>query len=189
MPSRAASWSLSWDPTRAESVVASQRWVLSVMQKHGGPLVTMLWRILGNEADVCDAYQDTFLQLAHCQDGRKPNNIKAFVFRTASNVAISLLRRRKVHLRACRILADRSDESRRTDYVGDLDSQRLREVLRVQVARLPDRLRSVVVLRDLAELPYPQVAKILGVSVATVRVYRCRAIQLLGRWMERRGGE
>jgi DNA-directed RNA polymerase specialized sigma24 family protein len=25
----------------------------------------MLWRILGNEQDVCDAYQDTFLKLAH----------------------------------------------------------------------------------------------------------------------------
>lgn len=187
MPTKTVSWALQWDLTLADSVVASQRWVLTAMQKHGAPLVSMLWRILGNEADVCDAYQDTFLQLVHYQDGRKPDNVKAFVFRTASNVAISLLRRRKTHLKACHILADRTDEERRSDYAGDLDSQRLREVLRTQIARLPEKLRSAVVLRDLAELPYPQVAKILGVSVATVRVYRCRAVQLLARWMMRGG--
>lgn len=56
----------------ADSVAVSQRWVLAAMQKHGPSLVAMLWRILGNEQDVCDAYQDTFVQLAHSRDGQVP---------------------------------------------------------------------------------------------------------------------
>ncbi len=64
------------------------------MQSWGPELVTMLWRILGNEQDVCDAYQNTFLKLAHFEGGRKPEHIKAYVFRSAANVAISMLRRR-----------------------------------------------------------------------------------------------
>ena len=68
----AASWGLTWDMAAADSVAVSQRWVLAAMQKHGPSLVAMLWRILGNEQDVCDAYQDTFVQLAHSRDGQVP---------------------------------------------------------------------------------------------------------------------
>ena len=64
-----------------------------------------------------------------------------------------------------------------------MDARQLQELLRTNIARLPHRLQSVVVLKDLAELPYNQVAKALGISVGTARVYRCRAIRLLNAWM------
>jgi RNA polymerase sigma factor (sigma-70 family) len=188
--SRALGISLSWnwDFAAAESVVASQRWVLSAMQKHGSPLVSTLWRILGNEQDVCDAYQDTFLQLAHFRGGQKPDHIKAFVFRTASNIAISMLRRRKVHEKAFQKIASQAQKAQQTNPSTELDSKRLQEDLRDNITRLPDRLRSVIVLKDLAELSYPQVASILSIAVPTARIYRCRAVRLLSTWMARREG-
>lgn len=48
--------------------------------------------VLGNEQDVADAYQSTFLQLAHVAHGRRPRNLKAYLFRTAANIAVSILR-------------------------------------------------------------------------------------------------
>ena len=60
-----------------DSVGTDRQWVLSVMQSHGNELVTLLWRILGNEQDVCDVYQSTFLRLAHLNAGRKPAHVKA----------------------------------------------------------------------------------------------------------------
>lgn len=187
MSSRAASWSLQWNPALVETVEVGQRWVVASMQAHGPALVTMLWRILGNDADVCDAYQDTFLQLAHYRAGRKPDNVKAFVFRTASNVAISLLRRRKLHHKACRVIADRGRNE--SQAVPDHDASHMRRVLRMEIERLPERLRGVLVLKDLAELPYAEVAKILGISSSTARVYRCRAMRLLGARMARQDGD
>ena len=182
MTSHAASWGICWD-TAAESVAAGQRWVLSAMQKQGPALVTMLWRILANEQDVCDAYQETFLKLAHYQGGQKPDNVKSFVFRSASNIAISMLRRRKLQLKAHQVLAGRARTKSDNNSVGNLDAKQLQEDLRTNIARLPDRLETVVVLKDLAELSYPQVAKIMNISVETTRVYRCRAIGLLSAWM------
>jgi DNA-directed RNA polymerase specialized sigma24 family protein len=44
-------------------------------------------------------------------------------------------------------------------------------------------------LRDLAELSYAQIGRILGISPATARVYRCKAIQLLAVWMGKREEE
>ncbi|GAG17284.1 unnamed protein product, partial [marine sediment metagenome] len=142
-----------------------------------------LWRILGNEDDVCDAYQETFLKLAHSESGRKPLKVKAYLFRTASNVAISILRRQKTFNKVCNSLAYNVPARQQMDPTGDLDIKYLQESLRLFIARLPDHLRNAVVLRDLGELPYQQVGKIIRVSAGTARVYRCQAVKLLAAWM------
>lgn len=185
MTSNAASWKMLLAAAATDVAVDSQRWILVAMQKNGEKIMTMLWRILGNEQDVCDAYQDTFLQLAHWQGGSKPENVRAFVFRTASNVAISILRRRKVHTKACLVIAEDISESYTTPAGGDLDAKQLRKTLRTHITRLPDQLRSVILLKDLAEMSYSHVAKIMGISVPSARVYRCRAVRLLSAWMAR----
>jgi RNA polymerase sigma-70 factor (ECF subfamily) len=178
---KAVSYGSLWDFAVPETVAESQRWILSAMQKYGQELVTILWRILGNEQDVCDAYQDTFLQLAHYEGGRKPEYIKAYIFRVANNVAISMLRRR---------IAERNRLSKPVKVrknvsspAKELDTKYLQETLRCCIARLPEHLRKVVTLRDLGELSYAQIGSILGISAGTARVYRCKAIQLLSVWM------
>lgn len=193
---KALGYGLLWDLAVSETIDESQRWILSTMQRHGQQLVTMLWRILGNEQDVCDAYQTTFLHLAHCQSGQRPNHVKAYIFRTASNVAVSMLRRRLVEkkgLSATLAGSTIAAEASRLDAADTMtatpanqfDSKCLQEDLRRKIARLPEHLRDVITLHDLAELPYGQVGTILGISAATARVYRCKAIQLLSAWMSK----
>jgi RNA polymerase sigma factor (sigma-70 family) len=184
MLGRAISYRTVWDFAIPESIAESQLWILSTMQKYGQELVTMLWRILGNEQDVCDAYQDTFLQLAHHDGGQKPKYIKAYVFRVANNVAVSMLRRR---------IAERNKLPMSVimgkaicSPVKELDSKYLQETLRECIAQLPEHLRNVVTLRDLAEMSYSQIGRILGISAATARVYRCKAVQLLAAWMSKK---
>ncbi len=178
---KAVSYGLLWDFAVSESVGESQRWILSAMQSHGQDLVTMLWRILGNEQDVCDAYQNTFLQLAHYEGGRKPEHIKAYIFRVANNVAISMLRRRIAEKKRVSTAVNAIKEA--SSPAKELDSKYLEETLRCCIARLPEHLRNVITLRDLAELSYAQIGRMLGISAATARVYRCKAIQLLTVWM------
>ena len=69
------------------------------------------------------------------------------------------------------------------DYAGELDAKLLQEELRGAISKLPEYLRDVVALRDLAELPYTQVGRILGITAAAARVYRFKAITLLAAWM------
>ena len=181
MSEKAITRELLWDSSIAQDVSESRRWILSAMQKHGPELVTMLWRILGSEQDVCDAYQTVFLHLANYEFRKKPDNIKAYLFRTASNTAISMLRRRIIERRTFVVAAS----TVRPAAHDHLDAQHLAESLRYYIARLPDRFRNVIALRDLAELPYPQVGRILGISADSARVYRCKAIQLLAAWMNK----
>ena len=183
MIGKADSCGLIWDFAIPESLTGTQRWVLSTMQSHGQELVTMLWRILGNEQDVCDAYQDTFLRLAHYEGGQKPEYVKAYIFRSASNVAISMLRRRIIEIK--NLSKANPTNNNMKSAANELDSKYLQECLRYNIAELPEHLRSVVTLHDLAELSYAQVGKILGITAATARVYRCKAIQLLAVWMNK----
>ncbi len=73
-----------------------------------------------------------------------------------------------------------------TPTSGEVDCEYLQESLRECITKLPENLRSVVMLHDLAELSYEQVGRILGITKATARVYRCKAIQLLAVWMNRK---
>lgn len=172
---------LSWDIAIPEVLSGTQQWVLSAMQKHGPELVKMLWRVLANEQDVCDAYQDTFLKLAHYESGQKPQYVKAYVFRTAANTALSMLRHKIAERNRAQMLQIQST----TNSAFDLNSGLMQEKLRSCIARLPKNLREVVTFHDLAELPYGQVGKILDITPATARVYRCKAIRILAAWMNR----
>ncbi|MBN2212466.1 MAG: RNA polymerase sigma factor [Sedimentisphaerales bacterium] len=190
MQTRAARISLAGELAKAGSLRVDHVWVLEAMQTHGQALVNLLWRILGNDQDVCDAYQDTFLKLAHFgqNEGKiaaRPQKIKSYLFRTAANTAISMLRRRKHRQNLHRSFGQQQPAGGETDYGGQLDQQQLRETLREYIARLPEMLQQVIMLHDLAEMPYRQVAATLGISEGTARVQRHRAIQLLSVWMGR----
>ena len=183
MFNKAVSYDLLWDSAAFEAVDESQRWILAVMRRHGHELVTMLWRILGNEQDVCDAYQTTFLRLAHHEEGLKPKWVKAYLFRAASNTALSMLRQRIAERKALSSVVQAAADTQ--DVQIDVNVKHLTENLRYQVAQLPEHLRNVIMLRDFGELSYAEVARIMGISVGTARVYRCKAVQLLATWMNR----
>lgn len=139
MFSKAVTYDLLKDLADCKAVDERQQWVLTAMRKHGPELVTMLWRILGHEQDVCDAYQTTFLHLAHRDGGEKPRHLKAYLFRTASNAAITMLRQ---HVIDDRKLGDMERAARGSPAAeGDLDSRHLAETLRRCVAQLPEHLR------------------------------------------------
>jgi len=178
---KAVDYELIWDFSFSGAVDESQRWILSAMQRHGQGLVTLLWRILGNEQDVCDAYQSTFLQLAHYKGGQKPEHIKAYIFRVASNTAVSMLKHRAAEKKRLSMAIVNREAALSPE--NELDIKYLQETLRFYIAQLPEYLRNVVMLRDLGELSYGQTGRILGISAATARVYRCKAIQLLAVWM------
>ena len=182
MAGRVVSIELTWDFPVPIALESSQRWVLSAMRDYGPGLITMLWRILGNEQDVCDAYQDTFLKLAHNEQRSKPENVRAYVFRSASNAAISILRRRLSD--KARLASVHPAGAGTSSSAGELDSQFLKEALRGDRPASGKPARRCNAARP-GELSYEQVAKILQITAASARVYRCKAVQLLAGWMRK----
>ncbi len=166
---------------------AGTQWAAKLVESQGPVVLRLLWKLLGREADVLDAYQDTFCRLALLPIRPDLRSAKAYVIRTASNIAIEMIRsrkRRQAHWPevAARYSATCDGES----AADDGESSRLDELRRC-VAELPPYLRNIITLRDLGRLSYEEVGRTLGIDPATARVYRRHAVVRLATLMDGSG--
>jgi RNA polymerase sigma-70 factor (ECF subfamily) len=157
-------------------------WLEQVIKADGPGILRMLWRLLGREQDVLDAYQDCFCKLTACRDRSDLANVRAYAYRTATNIAIELIRTRKRQSAHREALATKQGQ---TDRDPEVARDRATAVkLREAIGELPTHLRNVVVLRDLSRMSYSDVGRTLGIEPATARVYRRHAVvkltELLG---------
>lgn len=175
------------------SQTCAHRWVLRIMQREGPGILRMLWRMLGREHDVMDAYQDCFCRLASRGKQGSIKAVKAYAYRTAANVAIEMIRQRKrrqAHWPAIAASQACVERRRSEGVAADTDTAYAgppavdKETLRVAIAALPPHLASVVVLRDLQQMPYDQVGRTLGITPATARVYRRHAVVKLAELLD-----
>lgn len=181
-------------PEIAPASDLAHTWLLRLMEEEGPGVLRMLWRFLGSEADVMDAYQDCFCKLALRKSHADLLSVRAYLYRTASNIAIEIIRaraRRKVHLPH---IAEHTHRVRESAPVSEpveavdsalADSHHLREA----IAELPVHLRQVIVLRDLSGLSYREIGRLLAIDPATARVYRRHAVvKLSERLAQAQGG-
>lgn len=153
-----------------------QAWLLDLIRTSGPALVRLLWRLLGKEQDVLDAYQECFVRLLSSDAVRDGPLSRRYVFQTAMHIAIDMRRRRKVRQDHLRPLAMDRPPAPLASITPRPSFVELMDLLRRAVDSLPDRLRDVIVLRDLAEMSYRDVAEVLSITPGTARVYRREAI-------------
>jgi RNA polymerase sigma-70 factor (ECF subfamily) len=129
-------------------------------------------RITGHEADAADAAQDAMIAIVRNLerfDGR--SSFGTWAYRIATNSSLDELRRRKRRGMATTLdddqhphaeIADPTSD-RRIDAVGD------HMALDTALRSLSDEYRLPVVLRDVADLDYAEIAAVLDLPAGTVR--------------------
>lgn len=131
-------------------------------------------RITGNDADALDATQEALLAVVRglpSFDGR--SRLSTWTYRIATNASLDELRRRK------RRPVPLDDASGSLELLGAATAPRTssdhaeavvaREVVDRALADLAPEFRAAVVLRDLCELDYAEIAAVLGIPPGTVR--------------------
>ena len=142
---------------------------------------------VSERSEIDDLVQEVFVRLVRRARGGDLEMAGGYVFVTASSVLNDWLRRRKV-----RKVSDHVEF--REEYHGDVDFSA--ERVHIGIARLefatelilelPERTRSVFVMRRLAGLKYKEIAKKLGISVSAVEKHmRKSMVQLLARSRQR----
>lgn len=139
---------------------------------------TLAIRLTGDEEDARDVTQEAYLKAHRGLAGfRGDARFSTWMYRITANCAATYVQRRSRHrhdpLFDDMSIAETSYESDPEYYSNVTD---LRGRLNTAIAALPPKLRSVVVLRDIYELPHEAIAQELGISVtaAKVRLHRAR---------------
>jgi RNA polymerase sigma-70 factor (ECF subfamily) len=152
-----------------------------IVRRYKDGVYAFLHRFLGRADLVEDVFQETFLQAYVSRetfDVSKP--LRPWLFTIAANKARDALRRRQ-RVDATNLGSLFDDEEHSIDdvlntldhddvqpYDGLIREETATEVRQV-IARMPAKLREVLLLAYFQKLPYAELAGILGVPVGTVK--------------------
>jgi RNA polymerase sigma factor (sigma-70 family) len=146
-----------------------------LFERYGAPLHGYLWRLLGDRALVDDLTQTTFLSLVRARGRFRPGaRFRPWLYAIATNAARDHLRRTHERLTATGELpADAaSEEAPEPDAPLDAAVQRA-------LAQLPESWRTVVVMHRFEELPFAEIAEVLGTTEGAVKVRAHRGYERL----------
>ncbi|GFP43989.1 RNA polymerase sigma-70 factor, ECF subfamily [Candidatus Hakubella thermalkaliphila] len=159
-----------------------KRALQELVHRYQNPIYNFARRLLGNQEDAFDVTQETFVRLinsAHAFKGL--SRFSTWLFTIAANLCRDHLRERKKLVLWENDLEEKNPGG--LTLTEDLPSaeeiieaQELREELTRKLDQLSPKLREAIILVDIQELKYAEIAEMLGISIGTVksRVSRAR---------------
>ena len=127
--------------------------------------------ILKDAQEAEDATQDAFVKLWNNQDKVDPERVKPWLMKVTRNGCLDRLRRRRDNVEF--------DESHMAGEASgpmqDLAASEVGDWLKRAIAGLKEPYRSLVVLRDVNQHSYEEVAGMLELNLAQVKTYLHRA--------------
>ena len=155
-----------------------------LVKRYEGKIYGHTLRLLGNREDAQDVLQETFLNVFKgLENFRGDSSFSTWIYRIATNNALMRLRKLSHAERELNDELPPPESMKRqalASHILDpkdafLEKEMLRELDKA-VERLPEKYRSIVLLRDVEELSTDRTANVLGISEAAVksRLHRAR---------------
>ncbi len=153
----------------------------ALVETYQHKLFNTVLRMTGNHDDALDIVQDVFLKAYRSLGSFKGKaKVYTWLYRIAVNTALSFRRSAAVQMSRSSVSLDeglRHEDSDSKREVADeryeassaLGGKETRQRVAGAIAGLEPELRAVVVLRDIEELSYEEIAEILEVPKGTVK--------------------
>ncbi len=187
------------DPKSAPDPAAEERLVIALrsgdedayeqlVRAHGGRMLAVARRLLGDSEDAPDAVQEAFVSAFRSIGSFAGQaRLSTWLHRIVVNAALMKLRtrRRKPEQPIDDLLptfeADghHREPGKPWQPAERLEQREVRRLVRENIAKLPDAYRTVLVLRDIEELDTAEVAALLEVNAGVVKTRLHRARQAL----------
>ena len=157
----------------------------TLLRRHYGRIHAVCRRIAGTTRDADDAAQEAMIRIVRALDrfdGRA--SFATWTFRIATNTALDELRKRgrrpQLHLAPAeaddsRAERERPDEQAQRHVEGVAD----RMAIAAALADLPEEFRVPVVMRDVGDLDYAEIAEALDIPIGTVKSRIARGRRML----------
>jgi RNA polymerase sigma-70 factor, ECF subfamily len=169
---------------------ASHKAMTELLAGYQRRIYSVCFRMVRRPEDAADLTQDVLLKLVEnlsSYDGR--SKLSTWVIRVAMNASLSHLRRQKTRETGSLDTVGRADGSsaeaparrmpaaREPSPVQGVEQQQQRTLALQALNRLDADTKAILVLRDLQDMDYQQLAEVLDVPIGTVksRLFRARA--------------
>jgi RNA polymerase sigma-70 factor (ECF subfamily) len=162
-----------------------------LVRRYKSPITNYVNRMLNDYDMAVDLAQETFIRVyTNAHRYRADHSFSTYIYRIATNLAISELRRRKrwklISVVSFFSSQDGSDEGADLDIPddrplpeGELLEDERRQIIKRAVAALPEKYRAALVLRDIEGLEYDRISEVLQLPLGTVKSRINRARNLL----------
>jgi RNA polymerase sigma-70 factor (ECF subfamily) len=150
-----------------------------IVQEHADRVYRLAYRLSGNRADAEDLTQETFVRVFRSLAQYSPGTFEGWLHRITTNLFLDMVRRRQ-RIRFDALPDDAADRLTSSEPGPEqtYEQYHLDPELQNALDALPADFRAAVVLCDLEELSYEEIAATLGIKVGTVRsrIHRGRVL-------------
>jgi RNA polymerase sigma-70 factor (ECF subfamily) len=153
-----------------------------IVKRYKDQLLNFVYRFLGNQEEAEDVVQETFLRVYRNRYAyKRVAKFSTWIYTIAGNLARTELRRR--NRRRLFSLSSMGVEDKEYEISDEVFSPEAHahtvlseEIIQREINKLSPKFREVIILRDIQELSYEEISKIIRVPIGTVksRVNRAR---------------
>jgi RNA polymerase sigma-70 factor, ECF subfamily len=148
-----------------------------IARNHGRFLYNVAYRLAGNDVDAQDLVQESLLRVRKGLERYQPGSLEGWLARIVTNVFLDEVRRKQ--RRPADPFSDDLDWIMPPAPGADEASTDFSEEVQDALNALPEEFRVAVVLSDVADLTYDEIAQTTEVPVGTVRSRIHRGRRLL----------
>ncbi len=157
-----------------------------LVSRYRNPITSFIYRMTSDYDGAVDLAQETFVRVYRAVDRYQTTYaFSTYIYRIATNLAISELRKRKRRRLVSLTGFFQSNDGGEPREFQPSDGQPLQDVALVDAERraavqraigtLPDKYRAPLILRDVEGKSYDEISRILGTSEGTVKSRISRA--------------
>ena len=145
------------------------------VETHRNRVFTLAFYLLGKREDAEEILQEVLLRLWRHRSRLERRRLGAWLLTVTRNACYDHLRRRSSAGRDTIVAIDNAALERAAGPEPDPErrtaSAELRARVLAELARMPEPFKSVLILREIQELKYREIADILELPLNSVRVY------------------
>lgn len=128
--------------------------------------------MIGNPDDAADLTQDVMIKLwNNRRELQQVNHPKAWALKITRNLCLDWLKKQRPACDEDQVIRNGGYD---TDLLRKIESRDVAEAVRQIIDTLPDNQREVMILRELEELEFEEIAQITGLGLNNIRVILSR---------------
>ena len=162
------------------TAAASSAWVSTLAEENLDAAYNLGRWLLGNEQDAADAVHDAFVRATRSAHTYAGGNARAWWLAIVRNCCLAALntRRREVPGVAVETIVDAGIDAAANDVESAAHAEQRSRAIERQLRALPVEFREALILREVEDLSYREIADVLDVPIGTVmsRLSRGRAL-------------